>query len=844
MTGFPQLLSGALRRSRLAFDWNANDVSLKARGGQALTLTRATVNGIATASDASGAIRKTGHSEPRWTWQFDATTGQFVPGLVLERLRKNLVLQTESHATAPWAAVGTPTNTPAALVAGSLALDLLGDDDAATLEGYTQPVAFTGNAVKGLAVFAAPSTSASTVIRVRDTTASVTVLLGVLTWVNGAPVVTMTIGKYFGARKHATINGVTIYRLSLQVAAATAANANQIEVYPASDAALAASATGACYVGGWHVEDQPVAGSYIPNTVAAQTCVADACTGAFLMRPQAMTGLWSETVQLPSSQCSAERIWEVGDGAGAGLSLQRMAGGYQFVHNNGTTVVKSAIALAANVGDGLQLWPILNADGSVQLLGSVNGGAQVIGAMSAANPLPASWHLQTHTFNGDGAGGNVGLMVARLFQINPPNVAGIAISAAGIGVPGTQGFGVGVCPGAILPAGMMSLAGTYTTGSDNYGNYQYTDGSVMVWIPAFYYKWGTGLNGFALNVVDIKDFSYFADVATANAAGYALHRAFYDGGVVKSGVFVDKYQCSNNGGIASSIKNGAPLTSAATHNPFAGLTGAPANAYYGAIAAAKTRGADFFCSSRFIRAALALLSLAHAQAATSAAACAWYDATGVKNFPKGNNNNALSDTNDTSVLYASDGFPNCGLTGSGAPFAKTTHNGQACGVADLNGNVWEVTPGLATEDAGTQYYVLKTAVAMKNMTGGDGGALDLWGTDAQMTPNYDVLGATYEAALASSTVKLYGAAAAQVLSDAVSGLAWQWAGLGAPLVAGVGGANRFGNDGFWDYRPARMCPLSGGSWSPGSPAGVWAFDLSSARTGSYNGVGFRAALYP
>jgi hypothetical protein len=90
--------------------------------------------------------------------------------------------------------------------------------------------------------------------------------------------------------------------------------------------------------------------------------------------------------------------------------------------------------------------------------------------------------------------------------------------------------------------------------------------------------------------------------------------------------------------------------------------------------------------------ALALLSMAHGQAATSASFCAWFDAT--YNFPKGCNNNALGDSNDATIAYVSDGYSNCGKTGSGTPFAKTTHNGQANGIADLNGNLWEVGLGM------------------------------------------------------------------------------------------------------------------------------------------------------
>jgi len=267
--------------------------------------------------------------------------------------------------------------------------------------------------------------------------------------------------------------------------------------------------------------------------------------------------------------------------------------------------------------------------------------------------------------------------------------------ANNIGTPGAQGFGVGVCP--VLPAGYAAMPGTADSASDNYGNYQYSDGSVMVWVPRFYYRIGSPASPRyatrGANAIDIAGDSAFGSEADANSAGYALHRAFFDGGP-QLGFFVDKYQCSNNGGIASSIRYGAPLSTAAAHNPISALDGAPSNTYGGTIAAAHTRGGTFHPCSIFIYGALAMLSMAHAQAATATTWCAWYDPAGVTNYPKGNNNNALRDTNDTGVLYVSDGYSNCGQTGSGTPIAKTTHNGQACGVADLNGNMYEVALGI------------------------------------------------------------------------------------------------------------------------------------------------------
>lgn len=419
---------------------------------------------------------------------------------------------------------------------------------------------------------------------------------------------------------------------------------------------------------------------------------------------------------------------------------------------------------------------------------------------------------------------------------------GIRIGAAGgagtvnnIGTPGQLGFGVGIAPE--IPTGFAAMTGTTDPASANYGNYQFSDGSVMVYIPAFFYKYGTGSNGLAVNVVDVKPYGFFTDVAAANAQGYALHRAFYNGGAIRPGVFVDKYQCSNNGGIASSIRNGNPLSSNSAHNPFSGLTGAPSNIYAGAINAAKTRGTRFFCNTQFIGAALALLANAHASASTNTTYCAWYMAGA--NFPKGNNNNALGDANDATIAYVSDGYSNAGKTGSANFPAKVSHNGQLSGVMDLNGNMWEIRLGLTSN--GTNYYLLKTSVDVGTITSGNTLATDAWGATG-LAAIYDNIGATYESMQATSSFKNIGAAG-QVLSAATSGTAWAAAGAGIPLSTGTGGSNQFGNDGLWDYRPNELCVISGGYWADGSSAGVWALFLNTVRGDSNADLGFRAASY-
>lgn len=419
----------------------------------------------------------------------------------------------------------------------------------------------------------------------------------------------------------------------------------------------------------------------------------------------------------------------------------------------------------------------------------------------------------------------------------------LAPIANDIGIAGELGFGVGVTNA--LPPGMSTLVGTGVRGHENYGNYVYSDGSIMCYVPAFCYRWGhpdsPHYAAHGPNACDVKSLTYFGSVTAAHAAGYAVHRAFYDDNRLQDGFFVDKYQCSNNAGKASSIKNGIPLSSSSANAPFSGLTGSPANNLAGSIDAVKTRGASFFPTTIFIQRALSLLSMAHAQAATSTAACAWYDAAGVTNYPKGCNNNALRDANDTSVIYEETGYLTAGKTGSAKPFAKTTHNGQHSGVADLNGNMWEVALGLTQTDG--NFYVLKTSAKASALTSGVTLATDAWGT-AAMTANYESLGASYGELTGENRSFAIGSTTKQVFSSANSGLAWSASCAGIPQLGGSDGTNIFGNDRFYDNRVEHLCPVVGGNWGNGTSAGVWAVACDASRSGSNVSIGVRAALYP
>ena len=199
----------------------------------------------------------------------------------------------------------------------------------------------------------------------------------------------------------------------------------------------------------------------------------------------------------------------------------------------------------------------------------------------------------------------------------------------------------------------------------------------------------------------------------------------------------------------------------------------------------------------------------------------------------------MRDSLDAGVIYTADGYSNCGQTGSGTPFEKTTHNGQGCGVADLNGNMWEISLGLTSD--GTSYYVLKSSVDVTTLTDGNTLATDVWGA-AGRAANYDVFASPFGVLDGTGVTRFFGNAS-QVFSSALSGAGYNTSCLGIPIAGGVGGTNAFGNDGLYDYRPNDMCAISGGYWSDVSNAGVWALTLAGARSSSNGSVGFRAVLY-
>ena len=269
----------------------------------------------------------------------------------------------------------------------------------------------------------------------------------------------------------------------------------------------------------------------------------------------------------------------------------------------------------------------------------------------------------------------------------------------------------------------------------------------------------------------------------------------------------------------------------------------------------QTCALPIYATSAFIYGYLALVSVAQAQAATSTADVAWYDPTGVKNYPKGCNNNALSDVDDTTVKYASAGDTNANKpkTGATANFAKTTHNGSNNGVADLNGGMFEVTIGItnfgssataSTDITNDTIYVLKHSTDIATLTAGWNGATDVWGNAANLATKYDSVTSPHP--LGSSTGNVYwGNGTNAVLQNDLSGVNRDVCGFIPKNSSSTGatGANLFGNDQLSKQNMQNMVPLACGAWSSSANAGVFDRYFNGYRSISYAHYGFRASAY-
>jgi hypothetical protein len=467
-----------------------------------------------------------------------------------------------------------------------------------------------------------------------------------------------------------------------------------------------------------------------------------------------------------------------------------------------------------------------------------------------------------------------------------------------IGLPGLHGFGVGCCRPELLPNDMALLPGTYDRYSPNYGNYVHIpSASIVCFLPAHYVDIQSPGN------TDAPSYGTKVVISSTQSGNNVLAKVFRNNGGELTGVFVDKYQGSNcrpdgsgrpnstdglpgtlpeTGGILASRPLHWPVSSTGISgtlrspfsycnstvlNPFATT---PADNSSGVWAACKSRGENWYPVPVWMGIHLGFLALAHAQAllttsgtpvtgATSNAA--WMDTAPYA--PKGNNNSG-SDVNNTNLIFyrtdipgannvsgfageASRSFTSAALINTSSAVEHTTHNGQLCGIVDVNGNQWEIMPGLTNVGGlNTGYKVFSdlddyTSVSSNANITSAANVITLaadvaddgvwWGDDNTWTYLVPDVNGTYHP---SSTWS------ANYTRKAM-------AECGLPRQAGTSltqtSTNIFGGDGLYKRHVNDLLPSIGGSWEAGARAGSFAISLVDSSSSTGLGSGTRAIRF-
>lgn len=425
-----------------------------------------------------------------------------------------------------------------------------------------------------------------------------------------------------------------------------------------------------------------------------------------------------------------------------------------------------------------------------------------------------------------------------------------------IGTPGKFNFGVGVYDGEdadLTAMGLTLMPRGDDPYSDNYGNYQHTNGSVFVWIPAFCYTFeesiltAEGIKDKSPSAFAIKSFSEFNyDEAAANEAGYILHRAFIDGGKKTHGFFITKY-LMGKGNKATKGNIPISLASSGTDAPSKDSelnTDCAGNAT-DALTISKKLGAKYNCASGFMYAALAMLSYVHGLYADSTESCAWYDPEGTTSYPKGCNNNSLGDCDDAEILYTNSDTQQKSKpdTGSANHFARTTHNGCNSGICDLNGCIEQVATGVMGYGSGVAFYISPESVKLTDFTKDNANSYS-------NTSLYTSVGNI------PSKQYYWGSTSGNAFFTDKSGNNRAKCGLW-PNTSSTSGVNEFGKDYAQSYYAYYVGSSSDvgllrccGAWSYGALAGVFcrcvgtsSYGYNYSWTGSYASWGFRAAAY-
>lgn len=236
--------------------------------------------------------------------------------------------------------------------------------------------------------------------------------------------------------------------------------------------------------------------------------------------------------------------------------------------------------------------------------------------------------------------------------------------------------------------------------------------------------------------------------------------------------------------------------------------------------------------------AIRLLTLAHGQASIDTSYNAWYDSTGAHNGPHGNTYN-LADYDHRESTWISgaedSGYTSKGLTGSCNVFARSTHNGQNCGIADLKGIVYQVVTGAIATLTQSNSFGTRTIYMLKEETAiGDLDADAMYNTTNHNTITFNVSG--------YPTDEWYWDSTRPMMTNARDGFEYQCCGF-LPAERSVDPTDMFEYDFAYTRILSNMFPHFGCNWDNGSLHGLWYGLLNVNRSSGDSDCGFRACAY-
>ena len=303
------------------------------------------------------------------------------------------------------------------------------------------------------------------------------------------------------------------------------------------------------------------------------------------------------------------------------------------------------------------------------------------------------------------------------------------------------------------------------------------------------------------------------------ALGAGAHPAFIVGGVEKSQIFIGQHIGVSRNGEMLSLPGVDPINSI-THDA--------------AVSLVRANGAGWHLMTNVEWAAIGQ----------------WCWKNGFQ--PRGNTNFGRSSDLTTEVGVRSDGLAiGAGgsartLTGSGP--MSWRHDNTPFGIADLNGNVWEWSPGMRVNNGEIQIIennnaalitadLSATSAEWKAIDGATGAlvAPGSAGTVKYASANSGTADFTLYRASGSSFEGMVNSSGANPVSNAALQLLERH-GLFPLVGSGLGG------DGFYLSVSGECVPIRGGDWRPSAFAGVFALALNVPRSGSNPYIGARPAF--